>query len=134
MSSYKAARAAAIAEFERTFARGALELAGGNVSKAARESGLDRVYFHKMLTKHGVRTKRVSPPSAPAFDVGSLVLVSVPVYAIETSLPPSSHACRLTKPRERGKVLRKVDHQTYIVHFSAGCVAPVHVSSMEVES
>ena len=30
------------------------ELAGGNVSKAAREGGLDRVYLHRLIKKYGI--------------------------------------------------------------------------------
>ena len=31
-----------------------LKRAGGNVSQAAREGGLDRVYLHRLIKKHGI--------------------------------------------------------------------------------
>ncbi len=31
-----------------------LRRAGGNVSRAAREGGLDRVYLHRLIKKYGI--------------------------------------------------------------------------------
>jgi Nif-specific regulatory protein/two-component system response regulator HydG len=45
------AREAAVAEVERDFVRGLLERNGGNVSQAARESGVNRTYLQKLLAK-----------------------------------------------------------------------------------
>ena len=42
-------------EFERAYIEKALELAGGNVSRAARTSGLGRVYFYELINKHKLR-------------------------------------------------------------------------------
>ena len=36
------------------FLRTLLERCGGNVSKASREAGIDRVYLRKLLRKHGL--------------------------------------------------------------------------------
>jgi DNA-binding NtrC family response regulator len=32
-----------------------LEAAGGNMSKAARTAGMDRMYLHRLVQKHGLR-------------------------------------------------------------------------------
>ena len=52
---YERARANAVAGFERRYVMGLLRQAGGNVSRAAREAGIDRVYFHRLMRRHGVR-------------------------------------------------------------------------------
>lgn len=54
-STYATARAAAIAEFERRWVMDALERAAHNVSKCARDNGLDRVYLHRIMRRHGVK-------------------------------------------------------------------------------
>jgi Nif-specific regulatory protein/two-component system response regulator HydG len=47
-----AARDAAVATVERAFVRGLLERSGGNISLAARESGVNRTYLQKLLAKY----------------------------------------------------------------------------------
>lgn len=49
---YKQARAQMIEAFEREYVRGLLEHHGGNISKAARAAGIDRVYLHRLLKKY----------------------------------------------------------------------------------
>ena len=51
---YHQAREDALAAFERAFVEHVLRSCDGNVSKAARESGIDRVYLHKLIKKHGL--------------------------------------------------------------------------------
>jgi DNA-binding NtrC family response regulator len=52
---YAEARRHALDEFEREYARALLERHGGNVSQAARAAGLNRVYLHRLLRRHGIR-------------------------------------------------------------------------------
>lgn len=49
---YKQARAHMIEAFEREYVRGLLERHEGNISKAARVAGIDRVYLHRLLRKY----------------------------------------------------------------------------------
>ncbi len=51
-------RKAALAEFEKRAAMSALELSGGNVTRAAIQLGLDRVYFHRVLRRHRLTKPR----------------------------------------------------------------------------
>lgn len=51
---YKRARAQMIEAFEREYVRGLLDRHEGNVSKAARVAGIDRVYLHRLLRKYGL--------------------------------------------------------------------------------
>ncbi len=51
---YHQAREGALAAFEREFIEHVLRSCDGNVSKAARESGIDRVYLHKLIKKHNL--------------------------------------------------------------------------------
>jgi len=53
-TDYKAARERALDDFERDFIVHVLRTFDKNVSKAARESGIDRVYLHKLIKKHGI--------------------------------------------------------------------------------
>jgi transcriptional regulator of acetoin/glycerol metabolism len=41
--------------FERSYLGALLESAGGNMSKAARTAGMDRMYLHRLVQKHGLR-------------------------------------------------------------------------------
>ncbi|RMH42479.1 MAG: FHA domain-containing protein [Deltaproteobacteria bacterium] len=41
--------------FERRYLQAALDHRGGNVTAAARTAGIDRVYFHRLLRRHGLR-------------------------------------------------------------------------------
>jgi DNA-binding NtrC family response regulator len=52
---FKIAKDAAIDTFERAYLSALLESAGGNMSKAARTAGMDRMYLHRLVQKHGLR-------------------------------------------------------------------------------
>jgi DNA-binding NtrC family response regulator len=54
-ATYAEARRRAIETFERSYLPRLLDVHGGNVSQAARASGIDRVYLHRMLRRHGLR-------------------------------------------------------------------------------
>lgn len=51
---YKEARAVLLEGFEREYAKTLLDRAGGNISRAARLGGLDRVYLHRLLRKYSL--------------------------------------------------------------------------------
>jgi DNA-binding NtrC family response regulator len=53
----KLAREVWINDFERKYLSGLLERHGGRVSTAARAAGVDRVYFYRLLWKHGLRER-----------------------------------------------------------------------------
>jgi DNA-binding NtrC family response regulator len=52
---YRAARAEALAAFERSYLRRLIETAGGNASAAARTANMDRPYLLSLLRRHGLR-------------------------------------------------------------------------------
>jgi DNA-binding NtrC family response regulator len=52
---FKIAKDAAIDTFERGYLGQLLAAAGGNMSKAARMAGMDRMYLHRLVQKHGLR-------------------------------------------------------------------------------
>jgi transcriptional regulator of acetoin/glycerol metabolism len=52
---FKAAKEALIDAFERKYLPALLDAAGGNVSKAARQGGIDRMHVYRLLQKHGLR-------------------------------------------------------------------------------
>jgi DNA-binding NtrC family response regulator len=52
---FKIAKDAAIDLFERAYLTALLEAAGNNMSKAARMAGMDRMYLHRLVQKHGLR-------------------------------------------------------------------------------
>jgi len=54
---FKVAKDAAIDAFERGYLAALLQQAGGNMSKAARTAGMDRMYLHRLVQKHGLRSK-----------------------------------------------------------------------------
>ncbi len=56
---YHQAREDALAGFERDFVVHVLKSCDGNVSRAAREAGIDRVYLHKLIKKHGLDVDRL---------------------------------------------------------------------------
>jgi DNA-binding NtrC family response regulator len=49
---YQQARDQVLAEFERRYVEQLLAVHGGNVSAAARASGIDRTYFHRLMRRH----------------------------------------------------------------------------------
>ena len=53
-TTYKEAKERLLCEWERRFISDLLARADGNVSEAARRGGLDRVYLHRLMKKHGV--------------------------------------------------------------------------------
>jgi DNA-binding NtrC family response regulator len=59
---FKLAKDAVVANFERAYLTALLEAAGGNVSRAARSGGMDRMYLHRLLQKHGLRTGSAPAP------------------------------------------------------------------------
>jgi len=60
---FKIAKDALIADFERRYLSDLLAWAEGNVSKAARKAGLDRMYVHRMLHRYGIQ--RPDQPASP---------------------------------------------------------------------
>ncbi len=52
---FKTAKDQVVAAFERTYLEALLQWASGNVSMAARKAGLDRMYLHRLLQRHGLR-------------------------------------------------------------------------------
>jgi two-component system, NtrC family, response regulator len=51
---FREAKERLIAAWERDYVAQLLKRAGGNVSRAAREGGIDRVYLHRLMKKHGL--------------------------------------------------------------------------------
>jgi two-component system nitrogen regulation response regulator GlnG len=51
---FREAKERLIASWERDYVAQLLRRAGGNVSKAVREGGLDRVYLHRLIKKYGI--------------------------------------------------------------------------------
>ncbi len=54
--SYAEARQRALERFERGYLEALLAHHGGNVSKAARTSGMNRAYLYRLLARHGLRS------------------------------------------------------------------------------
>jgi DNA-binding NtrC family response regulator len=69
---FRIAKDAVIDSFERNYLSQLLEAAGGNMSKASRMAGMDRMYLHRLVQKHNLRGNRdsikPSPIGAPAHD------------------------------------------------------------------
>ena len=53
---FKIAKDAAVDAFERAYVSALLDDAAGNVSRAARNAGMDRMYLHRLIQKHALRT------------------------------------------------------------------------------
>jgi DNA-binding NtrC family response regulator len=51
---FKEAKERLIDGFERDYLTGLISRCGGNISKASREAGIERVYLRKLLRKHGL--------------------------------------------------------------------------------
>jgi DNA-binding NtrC family response regulator len=58
---FKIAKDSAIDAFERGYVGALLEDAGGNVSRAARNAGMDRMYLHRLIQKHAIRPRDREP-------------------------------------------------------------------------
>jgi len=54
--SFKESKLGMVEEFEVEYVRGALERSGGNISKAARETGISRQSFQYLMKKYGIKT------------------------------------------------------------------------------
>jgi DNA-binding NtrC family response regulator len=52
---FKLAKDAVVDAFERNYLSTLLESTAGNISKAARKGGMDRMYLHRLIQKHGLR-------------------------------------------------------------------------------
>jgi DNA-binding NtrC family response regulator len=52
---FKLAKDAVVDAFERNYLSQLLDSAAGNISKAARKGGMDRMYLHRLIQKHGLR-------------------------------------------------------------------------------
>jgi DNA-binding NtrC family response regulator len=52
--SFRDAKERLVVAWERDYLTMLLRRAGGNISRAARQAGLDRPYLHRLLKKHGV--------------------------------------------------------------------------------
>ena len=52
---FRLAKDAVIDSFERSYLSQLLDAAGGNMSKAARMAGMDRMYLHRLVQKHNLR-------------------------------------------------------------------------------
>ena len=50
---YKVAKEALIDGFERAYVRAVIAACNGNMTKAARMAGIDRMYLHRLVQKHG---------------------------------------------------------------------------------
>ncbi len=51
---FKEAKERLIESFERDYLTGLISRCEGNISRAAREAGIERVYLRKLLRKHGL--------------------------------------------------------------------------------
>ncbi len=57
---YKVAKEALIDGFERAYVRAVIAACNGNMTKAARMAGIDRMYLHRLVQKHGSRDQLAS--------------------------------------------------------------------------
>jgi transcriptional regulator with GAF, ATPase, and Fis domain len=68
---FKIAKDGAIDTFERAYLAALLAAAGNNMSKAARMGGMDRMYLHRLVQKHGLRGGGTATPGVPPVDGSS---------------------------------------------------------------
>jgi DNA-binding NtrC family response regulator len=61
---FKNAKDALVEGFERAYLRAVLEACGGNMTKAARKAGIDRMYLHRLVQKHASRDQLSSSGSS----------------------------------------------------------------------
>jgi transcriptional regulator of acetoin/glycerol metabolism len=62
------AREAWVSTFERRYLEELLRQHENRVSAAARAAGVDRIYFYRLLWKHGLRQREASPTAAAEKD------------------------------------------------------------------
>ena len=53
--AFTSAKERVVGDFEARYLRALMEWAGGNVSRAARKAGMDRMYLHRLLQRHQLR-------------------------------------------------------------------------------
>jgi two-component system, NtrC family, nitrogen regulation response regulator GlnG len=56
---FKEIKAEIVATFELDYIRAVLKRTGGNISAAARDSGIDRKHMERLIRKHGIETKPI---------------------------------------------------------------------------
>jgi DNA-binding NtrC family response regulator len=61
---YKVAKEQLIDGFERAYVRAVIAACNGNMTRAARMAGIDRMYLHRLVQKHGSRSAAGSPSGA----------------------------------------------------------------------
>jgi DNA-binding NtrC family response regulator len=61
---YKVAKEALVDSFERAYVRAVIAACNGNMTKAARMAGIDRMYLHRLVQKHG-RGDQMSSDAEP---------------------------------------------------------------------
>jgi DNA-binding NtrC family response regulator len=66
---FKVAKEALVDDFERAYVRAALDACDGNLTKAARMAGIDRMYLHRLVQKHEAAARQSMPSSAGASGV-----------------------------------------------------------------
>ena len=52
---FRLAKDGVVEAFEQSYLNALVAWAGGNISRAARKAGLDRMYLYRLLQKHGLR-------------------------------------------------------------------------------
>ncbi|MEJ7732458.1 MAG: sigma-54 dependent transcriptional regulator, partial [Polyangiaceae bacterium] len=62
--AFTAAKEEVVADFERRYLSALLKWAGGNISRAARRAGMDRMYLHRLLQRHGMQSASFRGPEA----------------------------------------------------------------------
>jgi two-component system response regulator HydG len=60
---FKIAKDALIDSFERNYVRALLQANGNNMTRAARAAGIDRMYLHRLVQKHGIKGSGNSNPA-----------------------------------------------------------------------
>jgi len=53
---FTTAKESVVEDFERAYLATLLKWADGNISKAARKAGMDRMYLHRLVQRHGLRS------------------------------------------------------------------------------
>ncbi|MEQ9323952.1 MAG: helix-turn-helix domain-containing protein, partial [Polyangiaceae bacterium] len=53
--AFTEAKKLVVEDFEQRYLTALLAWSHGNVSRAARKAGMDRMYLHRLLQRHGIR-------------------------------------------------------------------------------